>query len=382
MAPQRSGPLPNYSDYVEMVGETNKLPKDNLRPVLFGLFGEVGGLMVILKKVSREEKAYDKEAVTEELGDILWYFTAFCQRIEYRIDHIFSSHQVCELAARNFPFGDQSAEEDTTIQLGRVAANLLQIEIGPVAGEHRPWLLAFEKIYLQTVHTFGILLSDIVTKNQKKTCGRFSELDFAKLPNFDEEFPGDEQLPKNFEIKFIQRACGKSQLQWNGVFIGDALVDGISGTDDFRFHDVFHLAHAAILHWSPVFRALIKHKRKSIKKVDENEDGGRAIIVEEALILWVFSCAKEQDLFKFQEMLSFDLLKTVQQFVRGYEVEVCSLKLWEYAILEGYKVFRSICDNKGGIVIGNRAERTLVYKPIPRGDNHEPTPNYPESQEA
>ena len=310
MAPQRSDPLPDYSDYVEMVGETNKLPEDNLRPFLFGIFGEVGSLMVILKKVRREEKAYDKKAVTEEFGDILWYFTAFCQRVEYRIDHIFSSHQVCESAASNFPSGDQSAEEDAAIELGRAAANLLQIEIGPVAEKHLPLLLSFEKVYLQTVHTFNILLSDIVTKNQKKTCGRFSELDFAELPNFDEEFPWDEQLPEHFEIKFIQRACGKSQLQWNDVFIGDLLVDGIPGTDGFRFHDVFHLAHAAILHWSPVFRALIKHKRKSIEKMDENQDGGRAIIVDEALILWVFSCVKEQNFFKFQKRLSFDLVKT------------------------------------------------------------------------
>ena len=58
------------------------------------------------------------------------------------------------------------------------------------------------------------------------------------------------------------------------------------------------------------------------------------------------------------------MLKTVQRFVRGYEVEACPLKLWEQAILEGYKVFRLVRDNNGGIVIGDREARTIEYKPI------------------
>jgi hypothetical protein len=43
----------------------------------------------------------------------------------------------------------------------------------------------------------------------------------------------------------------------NGVFIGDPLTDNIRDPDGYRFHDVFHFARAAILHWSPTFRALI-----------------------------------------------------------------------------------------------------------------------------
>jgi hypothetical protein len=65
----------------------------------------------------------------------------------------------------------------------------------------------------------------------------------------------------------------------NGVFIGDPLTDNILDRDGYRFHDVFHFAHASILHWSPTFRALIKHKRKSDPVVDEAQDSGRAIVV-------------------------------------------------------------------------------------------------------
>ena len=39
--------------------------------------------------------------------------------------------------------------------------------------------------------------------------------------------------------------------------------------------------------WSPTFRALIKQKRKSDPKVDDAQDGGRAIVVEEGLTAWV-----------------------------------------------------------------------------------------------
>ena len=151
-------------------------------------------------------------------------------------------------------------------------------------------------------------------------------------------------------------------MRWNGVPIGDPLSDNIEDSDDYRFHDVFHLANAAILHWSPTFRSLIKHKRKSNKGFDDNQDGGRAIVIEEGLTAYIFAYAKKLNFFESQNSISFDLLKVVSNFVRGYEVEECPLKLWERAILEGYTVFRQLRENGGGIVVGNREERTISYE--------------------
>lgn len=151
-------------------------------------------------------------------------------------------------------------------------------------------------------------------------------------------------------------------MQWNGVFIGNPLTDNIVVVDGYRFHDVFHIAHAAILHWSPVLRALMKLKRKSMPQVDEAQDGGRAIVVEEGLTAWVFSRAKQLELFEGLTSLSFDLLKTVQEFVAGYEVERCPLRLWEDAILQGYDVFRQVSANSGGIVVADREARTVRYR--------------------
>jgi hypothetical protein len=204
----------------------------------------------------------------------------------------------------------------------------------------------------------------VARSNLDKARGRFLTPDPNTLPTFDAHFPKEESLPDEFEIEIRQRPNGRCYLRWNGVFIGDPLTDNIRDRDGYRFHDVFHFAHASVLHWSPTFRALIRHKRKSAPDIDEAQDSGRAIVVEEGLSAYIFSCAKELDFFENQSGISLDLLKTVRNFVRGYEVEDCPLKLWEDAILQGYSVFRSIKANNGGIIVGNRADRKISYREL------------------
>ena len=181
------------------------------------------------------------------------------------------------------------------------------------------------------------------------------------LPDFDIRFPENERLPTDFEVVFRQLNDGRCCIEKDGVVLGDPLSDSIRDPDGYRFHDVFHLTNAAILHWSPTFRALIRHKRKSDSVCDETQDGGRAIVIEEGLTAWVFSCAKSLRYFEGQSNLPFDLLKTVRKFVEGFEVEKCPFSLWERAILDGYRVFRQVRDNCGGVVVGNRITRTIEY---------------------
>ena len=218
--------------------------------------------------------------------------------------------------------------------------------------------------YFDALKLTGLDFRNILEMNLTKTLGRFSSLDPDNLEEFDSSFPVDEQLPRFFEIHITQRESGQSYLKWNGVFIGDPLTDNITTPDGYRFHDVFHMAHAAVLHWSPTFRALIKQKRKSDPTTDRDQDGGRAIVVEEGLTAWLFSYAQGLDNFDGHDGVSFDVLKTIQKFVQGYEVERCPLSLWEDAILQGYAVFRKMKENNGGIVIGNRDNRTINYRQI------------------
>jgi len=52
---------------------------------------------------------------------------------------------------------------------------------------------------------------------------------------------------------------------------GDPLTDNAFDDDRYRFPDVFHLAFAAVLRWSPVTRRLLGYKRRSQPKIDEVE---------------------------------------------------------------------------------------------------------------
>ena len=366
------------SDYAQQVKCTDRLSSSDLQPVLMGLFGEVGSIMATTKKHLREKSAYlgYRRAVEEEFGDALWYFNALCQRLGVGIQEVLSDAvkqggYAETVVASHLPDGPIAhvssanslpADNQSLINLGKAAAALLHIEDKESTGETRDLLRVFADRYLQALQASTINFVNVVRMNIDKTRGRFLHTDPTHLPTFDSNFPNEERLPLHFEIKFKQRSNGKCHLQWKGVFIGDPLTDNISNRDGYRFHDVFHFAHAAILHWSPVFRALIKQKRKSDPKVDEAEDGGRAIVVEEGITAWIFARAKELDFFAGQENVSFDLLKVVQEFVKGYEVERCPLKLWEQAILDGYKVFRELREKKGGVVVGDREARTIQYK--------------------
>ena len=343
--------------YLREVEPTDQLPATELNPVLLGLFGEVGGILATLKKRVRDRVSYAdyNEAVEEEFGDALWYFAALCRRLGVRME--------CVAAGIATAPGKGNRElAGPLLELGSATAGLLRIR-----GADTPaldLLRGFWGSYMAALQAAELELPTVASRNLCKASGRFLAPDSSILPTFDEAFPADERLPERFEITIRQRQSGQSCLQWNGVFIGDPLTDNIADSDGYRYHDVFHLAHAAILHWSPTFRSLIKHKRKTCPKVDEAQDGGRAIVVEEGLTAWIFSRAKELDFFGRQTSLSFDLLKTVEQFVRGYEVEQCPLNLWEKAILRGYEVFRQVLANDGGVIMGDRRARTIDYRPV------------------
>lgn len=362
------------SDYAAEIAATDVLNPSDFNPVLQGLYGEVGGIMATVKKHVRDKSAYPgfKKAAEEEFGDTLWYLAAICRRLNVPLDEIFgeaanhgnfknvgAASDIAEgaMAYIAVPIAATASLDTTLVRLGQSAAALLGST--PVRTE----LVAFARAYLDAIHAAELAFSEVARSNLRKARGAFLEPQADDLVDldFDSKFGIEEQLPREFRIRVNQRGSGKSYLQWNGVFIGDPLTDNIADRDGYRFHDVFHFANAAILHWSPVMRALIRHKRKSNPKFDEEQDSGRAIVVEEGVAAWIFSRAKELNFFENQEKVSLGILKTIGEFVSGYEVEKCPLKLWEKAILEGYAVFRQLKANQGGWIIGNREQRTIKY---------------------
>jgi len=364
-------------DYERINEKTDRFLKTDLKPILFGLYGEVGSMMSAFKKYQREKKAYVgyKDAVVEELGDALWYFTALCRRMDVNISDVFEECMGCDInsyisanvrenasLSRIIPLSSSEKLDESLLHLGFVSAQLLKIGESP--SDIKELLVEFCHVYLLAMQSIGLSFAQVLKGNVNKINGLFLIRAPEFLPDFDSSFPEEEQLPRRFEIHITQRKSGQCYLRWNGVFVGSPLTDNIKEPDDYRFHDVFHLAHAAILHWSPTFRALIKQKRKSDPIFDKTQDGGRAIVVEEGLTAWLFSYSKGLDYFEGHDGVSFDVLKTIQKFVQGYEVEKCPLKLWEDAILQGYAVFRQVRRNNGGIVVGDRKMRTLSYRSI------------------
>lgn len=362
------------SDYAAEIAATDVLSPSDFNPVLQGLYGEVGGIMTTVKKHVRDKSAYPgfKKAAEEEFGDTLWYLAAICRRLNVPLDEIFAeaanhgnfknvgaASDIAEgaMAYIAVPIAAPASLDTTLVHLGQSAAALLG------STPARTELVVFARAYLDAIHAAELAFSEVARSNLRKARGAFLEPQADDLVDldFDSKFGIEEQLPREFRIRVNQRGSGKSYLQWNGVFIGDPLTDNIADRDGYRFHDVFHFANAAILHWSPVMRALIRHKRKSNPKFDEEQDSGRAIVVEEGVAAWIFSRAKELNFFENQEKVSLGILKTIGEFVSGYEVEKCPLKLWEKAILEGYTVFRQLKTNQGGWIIGNREQRTIKY---------------------
>lgn len=370
--------MPNISiaEYEQKIAPTDKLNEAEIKPVLKGLFGEVGSLISVSKKHDREGDVFDayNRALREEIGDIFWYIAAVCRRKGYNLEKLIETAHSSELSqfrlipprnpgaavSKEFSFKGVDQSDTYFFELGRNVAKLLSDSLNE--DTFKTEFITFVTTYLKVVQISGLSFHSIIESNQTKTLGCFIAPELDSLPIFDDGFDKDESFPEEFRIEIKQKASGKSYLRWKGVFIGDPLTDNIAGNDGYRFHDVFHLAHAAILHWSPVFRALIKHKRKSDPEKDESQDSGRAIVIEEGLAAYIFSYSKSLNYFEGQNRVSLDLLKTIGNFVRGYEVEECPLYMWEQAILQGYDVFRKVRAAEGGFIVGNLKERSIKFE--------------------
>ena len=87
--------------------------------------------------------------------------------------------------------------------------------------------------------------------------------------------------------------------------------------------------------------------------VDEIEDGGRAIVVEEGIAAMVFSYAEQNNFLEGVEGVSYDLLRTIKGMTSHLEVSRLSAGQWERAIMLGYEVWRQVRKHCGGHIVGD-----------------------------
>lgn len=298
------------SEYQRRSQRTDNFPQsddDGIDPLLgplLGLAGEIGTLLASYKKRLRDGVAYELfgDNVAEELGDILWYTANVADKAGLSLD---------EIARRN---------------LAKTA------DRWPARGGESP-------------------------KRRK-----LSE-------HFDAGLSRKHQLPRTFAVTIRPTASDGPEplieVIWNGKRVADNLGDNTYDDSGYRYHDAFHLANAAVLGWSPVARnKIFDCKRPEGTMADTVEDGGRAIVIEEAIAAFMFAYARQHNFLEDVRHLDYHALKTFQTFTAG--LEVAQRHLWEVeqAVLQGFDAWRQLRENKGGDLRGDLAARKLTYAPL------------------
>ena len=220
--------------------------------------------------------------------------------------------------------------------------------------------------YLANVaEKLGVNLNDVAKANLAKTRDRFGPaLAGSQGAAFDEGFPENERLPESMTVTFVDKREGDNnvlRVSLDGSQIGDFLTDNAYEADGYRFHDAFHFAYATLLGWSPVTRRILGRKRRSNPAVDAIEDGGRARVFEESVSALVFERARHHDFFRDIEEIDYDLLLTIRGLVSNQEVRVRSASEWQWAILEGFRIWRKLNEEKGGTVEYDGIARKITF---------------------
>lgn len=184
----------------------------------------------------------------------------------------------------------------------------------------------------------------------------------AKL--LDEEFPPDEQLPRLVDVRFeeIEEDDRAIVRLWRGdQQLGNDVTDMNYDPDGYRFHDAFHLSYAALLGWSPVSRFFFCTKRNSVKKIREIEDGGRAVVIEEAIAASVFEYARANKFLEGLDYVDSELLYNVKGLASHLEVGVRTIHQWEQAILRSYEIWRQLREHKAGTLHLDLENHTIDF---------------------
>lgn len=267
-------------------------------------------------------------------------------------------------------------EVDRMIPLAGLAS-----ETGELLAEYKKYLrdgeshALFKERLSEEVGDLLWYLANVATKFDLDL-GRCAEQNLAKcedrwgsLPTrepFDAGFPDDERLPRELSVSFVTHHDAVNgplvRMMYMGRQLGNDLRDNAYSTDGYSYHDVLHLAFAAVLGWSPLIRKMLDAKRKSDAMVDEVEDGGRAIATEEGLVAMIFAYARDYRFLEGKSSVSTELLRMIRNMVRHLEVSVCTTGEWERAIVAGFKVWREVRRRKSGTIDVELNERCISFR--------------------
>jgi NTP pyrophosphatase (non-canonical NTP hydrolase) len=218
--------------------------------------------------------------------------------------------------------------------------------------------------YLATLaRRTGRTLSEVAHVNLSKTRDRYMTSDGALAFSFDDGFASEQRFPRQFTATFATYDEGgltRCRLTIENSQYGALLDDNAHYADDYRFHDVFHIAHAAVLGWSPVLRALIGAKRRDDESTDRVEDGARAWATEEAVTAMIFELANVWNYFDGAQRVDDSILRAVKAVTARLEVGAQPSSEWERAILTGYAAWRHLRDQGHGAFAIDLDARTVT----------------------
>lgn len=315
----------DFTNYQREAWRFDQYPEDPARGLavaLLGLGGEVGTLQTAQKKlVLNDEPRTDATAVAEEdIGDVLWYLA------------------------------------DTATRLGIDLAQAAQANLTKIA---QRW----------AAHQYGFPYTVEAALPSPPIRRGVRVLPAPRL--YDARHDAAHRLPRSFEVIIapVDPAEPDRVLPvWNGRACGDRIGDNAYAADHYRFHDAFHLGYAAVLGWSPVFRSIAALKRKDHAVVDEVEDGGRAIAIEEGLSAFLFNEAERSGWYATVRHVSGDALALCRRMTANLEVADASDAEWEAAIMAGFDVWRELADAGAGVVCGDLDHRSLTIRALTDDD--------------
>jgi NTP pyrophosphatase (non-canonical NTP hydrolase) len=259
------------AEFEGQAAATDQLNPDDSETPLLGLVGEVGSLLSALKKKRRDTDAFFgyHEAVVEELGDVLWYVSRVAQRGGTSLAEALarvagSTAEVDVLSFDDLGVSDNADQRAFEVSLLRLAgeAGDLAKRFADGAYQHnvdalRGDLVKLLRPLVQAANAEAVSLREAALHNMEKTEDRWPTNRLFPIP-MDEGFHVDEQLPRKMRVLVYEREVNGTKFvfqKMGGVLVGDRLTDNHMPPDDYRFYDVFHFAHAAVLGWSPTTRA-------------------------------------------------------------------------------------------------------------------------------
>ena len=344
---------------------------DAITTPMLGLIGETGEVVSELKKRTREGAAYlaFPDRLGEELGDLLWYVADVSRRRGIRLADI----DRVAIPRDSAGIGDPGGWIRTALSLVKHTGRISQAYEGLLSGDYsdrrfdavlRKSLVALVTDLKVLVQLHGLSLADIADGNLDKVGDRWGRR-LGRPTQSDEPWPETEQLPERFDA-WLSDQGGRVRISFTVggeriPVVPDSLTDNAYDADGYRFHDVFHLAYAAVLGWSPVTRSLLRRKRKSDPRVDEVEDGGRAVAIEEGISAMVFAHAGQHRMFEGVKTVEDSLLRTIRDMTRHLEVGARTSAEWQDAIIRGFDAWRPVRDAGGGHLRIDRVERRISF---------------------